>query len=989
MSHSKEFIKYLLSCTSTATAREEAPQALVCKSIDANPNLINDMLLTALDAEIGDIRVLAQHSDLHARSYAVALADFAWALDPVIYERPVCARLAARATEAGLSLLNPDDPPVIRRVMRQRLANAWLASAPNSSSPEYLQSISTYKSILASETLDDFERSELEIATGCNLLRWFDKSHDSSMADFALELLTTSRKNVNWEEHPELCFDCIYGLARIWLINHSGTPWENLDVCDRHCSELVSELSKCGDNKKLMLTNLLRGSCRIKQSLVARHPKQAEKYLTSAVEVLSWVMAYCEQSDDLRNLTAARVVIADAYSKLGQGKSLKNLRRAISETEKALAYFEKTEEKRSVLTTIGNLGGYYMALGDVANVNSIDNAISCYKSAVELAVELGATTPEAEFLSCLGKAFAARKSGSHDETIEVSIKYFSRALELLERGDNRQFLIDTLDNFASTLVAAKKWEYATRIYRKLIDSFELLCSETVDDSLQRELRNRGHGFYRSAIEALINSDCIEEAWLYCVMGKNRLAVEFFHRREDLELNTLIQQAQINKLADNYQTLLDMKHSDNRDPAYLAEREAYICQLPTLEGELRRRREELQQHLVNSVTPPPMNREWFEERVANARHCLKDNATTLLDWFMLPTGRLVAFSISPNGSVRHQLYDKTTYERIMERYHLGPTGYFQNDNYLWRTCLSQTLQSISDELQLTSLLPCDGFADVASLIIIPYGPLNQIPMHALSLSGRAMSEIFAGGIGYSTNVANVIQFRAKSKPNRHIAATMLGNDNGLIFASIERDFVARFWSQTFQSKPEDASLNLHALEAAEVVHVAGHGYLGFMDAGINVNDKGDLTHVSVMGLDLRRCAVAILCACEAALGDQRNSSGDNMNLADAFLAAGATSVVAPLWTVDDFSTLVLMTHFYESLSSCKYWRKLEVAKTLARSQSWLRNLTVGKLRIWLIECVRRDLLLDSEFRYTEDHLGGLHHDYALFSEPYYWAVFSVR
>ena len=39
----------------------------------------------------------------------------------------------------------------------------------------------------------------------------------------------------------------------------------------------------------------------------------------------------------------------------------------------------------------------------------------------------------------------------------------------------------------------------------------------------------------------------------------------------------------------------------------------------------------------------------------------------------------------------------------------------------------------------------------------------------------------------------------------------------------------------------------------------------------------------------------------------------MNLARAFLTAGAKSVVASLWSVDDRSTATLMSMFYEHLS----------------------------------------------------------------------------
>jgi CHAT domain-containing protein len=58
-------------------------------------------------------------------------------------------------------------------------------------------------------------------------------------------------------------------------------------------------------------------------------------------------------------------------------------------------------------------------------------------------------------------------------------------------------------------------------------------------------------------------------------------------------------------------------------------------------------------------------------------------------------------------------------------------------------------------------------------------------------------------------------------------------------------------------------------------------------------------------------VVVLSACETGSGRLQGQEGV-MNLARAFLTAGARSVVASLWAVDDRSTATLMESFYEHL-----------------------------------------------------------------------------
>jgi CHAT domain-containing protein len=95
------------------------------------------------------------------------------------------------------------------------------------------------------------------------------------------------------------------------------------------------------------------------------------------------------------------------------------------------------------------------------------------------------------------------------------------------------------------------------------------------------------------------------------------------------------------------------------------------------------------------------------------------------------------------------------------------------------------------------------------------------------------------------------------------------------------------------------------------------------------DDGILTALEVAELDLGRCELAVLSACETGLGETAGGEG-LLGLQRAFQAAGARAVVASLWQVPDEATRALMTRFYANLWSGKHTR----LGALLEAQRWL-------------------------------------------------------
>ncbi len=116
--------------------------------------------------------------------------------------------------------------------------------------------------------------------------------------------------------------------------------------------------------------------------------------------------------------------------------------------------------------------------------------------------------------------------------------------------------------------------------------------------------------------------------------------------------------------------------------------------------------------------------------------------------------------------------------------------------------------------------------------------------------------------------------------------------------------------------------------------------GLVLAGVNAEadpnrDDGYLSAEEIQYLDLSECDLAVLSACETALGSKRSGEG-LMSLRRALEVAGAKTVISSLWKVDDQFTARLMAQFYEN-----YWEK-GMAKAEALHQAKLRMLKRNRI-----------------------------------------------
>ncbi len=151
--------------------------------------------------------------------------------------------------------------------------------------------------------------------------------------------------------------------------------------------------------------------------------------------------------------------------------------------------------------------------------------------------------------------------------------------------------------------------------------------------------------------------------------------------------------------------------------------------------------------------------------------------------------------------------------------------------------------------------------------------------------------------------------------------------------------------------QDASTTnvLEAMTERSILHLAGHAYFDAQDPLVSGMPLADDRWLRASDLYLLhgklKGAVVVLSGCEMGLG--KADGGEVLGLTSAFLYAGASSVIAGLWRVNDAATAVIMQSLY---------RRYVVSNHIAQA----------------LQMAQLDLVHQAEF-----------------SHPYFWAAFGLN
>ncbi|MFQ5569894.1 MAG: CHAT domain-containing protein [Rhodothermales bacterium] len=265
-----------------------------------------------------------------------------------------------------------------------------------------------------------------------------------------------------------------------------------------------------------------------------------------------------------------------------------------------------------------------------------------------------------------------------------------------------------------------------------------------------------------------------------------------------------------------------------------------------------------------------------------------------------------------------------------------------------------------------------------LIISPHRALHLVPFHALSVTPKTEKPRFVVEdhiVSYVPSATFLARARRHATTPFRSMLAVAPNGRSLPFSEREiRDIPEGLFphQKTIRNGEARADLVLRELENYDAIHLAAHArmnprfplysHIAFADRRLELHEM------------LRRklqARLVVLSACETGRGigafGEVPSSEDLVSFPRALLTAGASSVVASLWLVEDAATASLMGAFYQNLqASCISASSLQPATQAAASSCGLAEaLTLAQRRFL------------AETRATGEK-----------AHPFYWAAFRL-
>ena len=442
-------------------------------------------------------------------------------------------------------------------------------------------------------------------------------------------------------------------------------------------------------------------------------------------------------------------------------------------------------------------------------------------------------------------------------------------------------------------------------------------------------------------------------------GHDRTAFVAAERARSRRLRDALADAAVPRAADNTVRARELQFENEVSAAAVKLERAVsraASDVPTLQAELDRRLLALRTFRAEARAQLPWRRELPAPDLAAIQQQLPDRTAVLAYW--LGPHRSAAWVVTNRTLTTVSLPERAAVDDAVRRMHATVAD-----------------GSVDDELRRVATLllqPLEPHLRANRLAFVVDGVLEHVPFAALPLAdGRRMLERYETMRLPAAAWVALPGTPARTRDARRVAviadpvyapydARVAGRlsrvatpavdaeaDRGALarlrFSRQEAEAIATLAPATvlrdFQAN-KTAVLSL-PLGDIDILHVASHAaqhatrpdlsglVLSLVDETGTAIDGRMRLH-EVVGLPLSG-QVVVLSACQTIVGAELRGEG-LQGLARGFLQAGARTVVASLWDVDDRATMVLMRHFYEALVR----DRVPAARALERAQQAMRQ-----------------------------------------------------
>lgn len=243
-------------------------------------------------------------------------------------------------------------------------------------------------------------------------------------------------------------------------------------------------------------------------------------------------------------------------------------------------------------------------------------------------------------------------------------------------------------------------------------------------------------------------------------------------------------------------------------------------------------------------------------------------------------------------------------------------------------------------------------------LVPAGLLGVMPLHAISWNDqdentRALIDGF--DVTYAASARLQIACIQRASARRTDAVRFVGIANPqphpcpLDGAELELELVRRFVptdkARVLTGEAATKQRVVEALPLGSHVHLACHGagqhFDPLLSGALSLAGEEELSAVEIARLDIP-ARLVVASACETGVPQGGYEAVDeSLDLASAFVAAGAAGVVSTLWSVDDFAAALIISKFYEGL----FLSGKPPATALRDAQIWVRDADAAAVDVY--------------------------------------------
>jgi len=604
---------------------------------------------------------------------------------------------------------------------------------------------------------------------------------------------------------------------------------------------------------------------------------------------------------------------------------------ALEFLQKALGIAEEIGEKARIAETLHNIGTVRATRGDLAMASAL------YQRSLELSEKIGDKAGMAQTLGAIGDALI-----SQDKPVQA-LEYYKRGLSIAETIDLPSVAYLCSKGIGDVESREGRKEEAIASYRKAISFLERIRSHVAGGEEERLLflhsKDR-YVVYQSLISLLTARGMIADALSHLERAKSKQLLDGFRLQSltvrDANLRALLAKSEDLELGLSAQERMRLAEIS------LPEERQNKTKLANLTRLVADTRAALLQ-VNNSIRDANPDYERFITVKVPDLKVIQDNLPSdavVVEYLPLETALTIFLVTNRGAQARTVAVSRKRLDELVQAFRdeMLKAGSARGSALLskpnaetsllewdWQSNRARRLRATLTTLYGYLIAPIQNdLRKVESMVIVPSGSLYYLPFQALARESSDKSLKFLveekrlamlPSLQLWNQIARKESASGASKPMRLAA---FGNPDGSLPGAEDEvkqlgvlfpDSIIYIGAEATRARVENLPQDVN------VAHFATHGRLSEQDINechLVLANGEKLKLGEIYGLAGNYSAkMTVLSACETAMG-RKDPGNEVANLAEGFVEAGSTTILATLWQVCDASTSLLMARFYREI-----------------------------------------------------------------------------